>query len=278
MKIKAMLLGAAMALSVSAGVYAADGHIDSARVTQLLKARLPKTEVTQIDCDKVAGICEVVAGKSLFYVDHGARYLFIGRVYDMQARQDLTAARLLELNPGLLLGGAPNAGTPEEQTDPSTPPAAAMAARPALQTAPGGDRKVDLHKLGQAGAVVWGNPNGTPVTIFTDFHCGYCRALVTQLEQMNVKVIERPISTLGSRDIANRVYCARDKARAVKAAYAGEPLPASNCDTSGLDQNEAFARENNFSGTPVIVRSDGAMLEGFRSRDVLETWLRGARP
>lgn len=276
--LRAALVGAVSALSVSAGVYAADGHIDATHVTDLLKARLPKTEVRGMDCDKVAGLCEVVAGKSLFYVDHGARYLFIGRVYDMETRQDLTAAKLLEINPGLLLGGAANVGAREEEGGETSAPALmGRGNAPQPATPPAAARRVDLSKLGTAGAVVWGSPNGTPVTIFTDFHCGYCRALVNELERMNVRVIERPISTLGSRDIANRVYCARDKARAVKAAYAGEPLPAAACDTSGLDANEAFARTNNFTGTPVIVRSDGEVLEGYRSRDILEPWLRGAR-
>lgn len=281
--LRAGLVGAASALSVSAGVYAADGHIDAHHVSDLLKARLPRTEVGTMDCDKVSGLCEVVAGKSLFYVDHGARYLFIGRVYDMQTRQDLTAAKLLEINPGLLLGGAANAGGREEEGD---NPAAALAGQGAASTSPAAGRpgapsvpaarRVDLAKLGPAGAVVWGKANGTPVTIFTDFHCGYCRALVNELESMNVRVIERPISTLGSRDIANRVYCARDKARAVRAAYAGEPLPVAACDTSGLDANEQFARVNNFTGTPVIVRADGEVLEGYRPRAMLEPWLRGA--
>jgi thiol:disulfide interchange protein DsbC len=70
---------------------------------------------------------------------------------------------------------------------------------------------------------------------------------------------------------------ARATRRAVRAAYAGEALPAAACDTSGLDANEQFARVNAFSGTPVIVRSDGEMLEGYRSRDILEPWLKAAR-
>jgi len=38
---------------------------------------------------------------------------------------------------------------------------------------------------------------------------------------MNVTVIERPISVLGSRDIADRVLCASDQREAVRAAYPG---------------------------------------------------------
>jgi hypothetical protein len=46
--------------------------------------------------------------------------------------------------------------------------------------------------------------------------------------------------------------------------------------TRVLDANEAFARKNGFAGTPVIVRSDGAVVHGYRPRDFLESWLKGA--
>jgi thiol:disulfide interchange protein DsbC len=93
---------------------------------------------------------------------------------------------------------------------------------------------------------------------------------------MNVTVIERPISVLGSRDIADRVLCASDHREAVRAAYAQMPLKAATCNTRGLDENEAFARKHGFSGTPVIVRSDGAVLEGYRPKAALIAWLKGA--
>ncbi|MGB3547165.1 MAG: disulfide isomerase DsbC N-terminal domain-containing protein, partial [Saprospiraceae bacterium] len=81
----------------------------SSDVETLLKTRLPKTEVSAVDCTRIAGLCEVTAKDNLFYVDSSARYLVIGRVYDMETRQDLTAARLLELNPDMLVGGAAKA-------------------------------------------------------------------------------------------------------------------------------------------------------------------------
>ena len=95
---------------------------------------------------------------------------------------------------------------------------------------------------------------------------------------MNVRVVERPISVLGSRDVADRVYCARNREAALHAAYAGEPIKAGPaCNTSGLDANEAFARRHGLSGTPVIVRGDGAVLEGYRPRAFLEKWLKEAQ-
>src|SRR3546814_12943509 len=66
---------------------------------------------------------------------------------------------------------------------------------------------------------------------------------------MNVRVVERPISVLGSRDVADRVYCARNREAALHAAYAGEPIKAGPaCNTSGLDANEAFAHRHGLSG------------------------------
>src|SRR3546814_19791440 len=65
--------------------------------------------IGSVDCATIGGLCEVVAGDNLFYVDAGARYLVIGRVYDMETRQDITAARLLEMNPDMLVGAAARA-------------------------------------------------------------------------------------------------------------------------------------------------------------------------
>ena len=273
-KRKLWLGGAVLAIGGATAAYAAVETRDGA-VLAALKARLPRTEVTKIDCTRIGSLCEVTAGSNLFYVDRSARYLVVGHVYDMQTRQDLTAARLLELDPDRMIGGAVAAqhhgddGSPEKSQD--------YPIKPVTQQEQPGVQKVSLESLPRQGAIPWGHGSRT-VTIFTDFRCSYCRALVNALSQMNVRVIERPISVLGSRDIANRVYCAEDKEQAVRAAYAGEPLPDAKCDTSGLDVNERFAKARGFTGTPVIVRGDGVMIEGYRPREFLETWLKGDKP
>lgn len=258
---------------------AADAAVNEGKVRALLKERLPKTAIASVDCATVAGLCEVVSGGNLFYVDASARYLVIGRVYDMQTRQDITAARLLEMNPDLLVGGSARANSAAGTPGDAEGPRAAASPRNARPTAPTEGRTLSLAALPEDGAIIWGNPAGETVTVFTDFRCSYCRALAQILKDMNVRVVERPISILGSRDVADRVYCAKDRAAALHAAYAGENLkPASGCDTSGLDANETFAERNNLRGTPIIVRGDGAVLEGYRPRDFLERWLKGARP
>ncbi|MEG3168149.1 DsbC family protein [Sphingomonas sp. LB3N6] len=246
-----------------------------ASVIALLKARLPKTQVSKVDCAVVDGLCEVTAGNNLFYVDRSGRYLVIGRVYDMETRQDLTATRLLEINPDTLIGGAAKANN---AADSGEAPIAKVVGAGTQPTAPATPSRISLDGLPKDGAIVWGNQSGKTVTVFSDFRCGYCRALSNTLRSMNVRVVERPISVLGSRDLANQVYCAKNRETALHQAYAGEPLRnAATCDTSGLDANERFARSHGLNGTPVIVRADGAMIEGYRPKEALASFIAGGR-
>jgi thiol:disulfide interchange protein DsbC len=271
----ALVIAAFVAAAFGAkAAYAALRPADAA-VTALLKARLPKTQVTKVDCNVVDGLCEVTAGNNLFYVDRSGRYLVIGRVYDMETRQDLTATRLLEINPDTLIGGAAKANNAVDSGEPPIAKAVGAGTQP---TAPATPSRISLDGLPKDGAIVWGNQSGKTVTVFSDFRCGYCRALSNTLRSMNVRVVERPISVLGSRDLANQVYCAKNRETALHQAYAGEPLRnAATCDTSGLDANERFARSHGLNGTPVIVRSDGAMIEGYRPKEALASFIAGGR-
>lgn len=234
-------------------------------VRQALAKRLPKTQVSSIDCSRLDGLCEVVAGPNLFYIDQQARYLVIGRVYDMETRQDLTAARLLEINPSTIVSGAASADAGNDAGAGQGDQVRASAT------------KVSLAGLPANGAIRWGQSGGPKVTVFSDVHCGFCRRLSDELRSVGADVYERPISTLGTRFISEAVLCARNPAAALHAAYAGSaPAKARQCDVSGLDANETFARQHGFQGTPVLVRADGAVIEGWRPASEITAWLRGA--
>ena len=70
--------GGLLAMVLAGTAVASSTPADTA-VAAALKDRLPRTEVARIDCTTVEGLCEVTAGKSLFYVDKSARYLIVGR-------------------------------------------------------------------------------------------------------------------------------------------------------------------------------------------------------
>ncbi len=232
-------------------------------VATALKLRLPRTKIDAVDCTAIAALCEVNAGGTLFYVDKSARYLMVGRIYDMETRQDLTAARLLELNPNLIAAGAAKAARTRDDEQ-QAPPKPAKAAR------------VSLDSLTPNGAIHWGPANGPRVIVLSDFHCSYCKKLEAELGRLGAHVEERPISIFGkdSRALAEAVLCAPNPAQAVRLAYQGTKLgKVRTCDTTGLDANEAFAKAHGFSGTPVIIRPDGAVLEGYRPASVIAGFL-----
>lgn len=244
------------------------GSPDLAKVKAALKLRLPKTPIDAINCEGLGGLCEVASKTTLFYVDARAKYLVIGRVYDMEARQDLTAARLLALNPDLLAAGVARRGGGDGED-----------AQPQTKSAP---KQVSLAGLPANGAVTWGPVNGPKVTVFSDFHCGYCKKLSAELKTIGARVEERPISIFGAeaRKDAERVICSQRPDASLHAAYSGlalaNPKP---CDTRGLDANEAFAKAHGFNGTPVIVRpSDGAVIEGYRDAAALRAFLSPTQP
>ena len=259
---------AAVLTSGVAMVTAIPAHAAIARdVSQALKLRLPKTPIDALDCKSFAPWCEVVSGDTLFYIDEAARYLFVGRLYDLEKRRDVTATRLIELNPDLLAAGAARAARGVDSADQSN-------------TAKAAKSKVDTAGLPKDGAVHWGNPRGEKLIVFSDFQCGYCRQLTGALKDTGLFIEERPISIFGasSRRMAEGVLCARNPAKAMHQAYAGQthPIPSS-CDVSeALDANEAFAKANGFSGTPVIVRAkDGAVLHGYRDAQTLIRFAKG---
>ncbi|WP_298300488.1 DsbC family protein [uncultured Erythrobacter sp.] len=259
---------AAVLTSGVAMVTAIPAHAAIARdVSQALKLRLPKTPIDALDCKSFAPWCEVVSGDTLFYIDEAARYLFVGRLYDLEKRRDVTATRLIELNPDLLAAGAARAAGGADSADQSHPAKAAKS-------------KVDTAGLPKDGAVHWGNPRGEKLIVFSDFQCGYCRQLTGALTDTGLFIEEHPISIFGasSRRMAEGVLCARDPVKAMHQAYAGQthPIPSS-CDVSeALDANEAFAKANGFSGTPVIVRAkDGAVLHGYRNAQTLIRFAKG---
>lgn len=263
-------LAAIVALSAATGwgvasLAAPTAAPDTSEVRAALRLRLPKTPIDAIDCSGLGGLCEVASKSTLFYVDRAAKYLVIGRVYDMEARQDLTAARLLALNPDLLTAGA--ARREAGQDEPPQPRASVPA-------------RVSLAGLPANGAVTWGPVGGPKVVVFSDFNCSYCKKLEGELKAIGARVEERPISIFGaeSRRVAEQVLCSPRPEMSLRMAYSGLALASPRpCDTSGLDANEAFAKAHGFGGTPVIVRpSDGAVLEGYRPAASLREFLRAA--
>jgi thiol:disulfide interchange protein DsbC len=253
---------------VKSNTHAADKK--SVLALRNVKQQLPMTDIQSIKCNEPMDLCAIRAGENIYYTDRSAGYLFIGHIYDLNKKVNLTEMSLRKALPSV----ENNDGVPVERIGLGNPRAAQLQqASTSLQAMD--SPKLDIPSLPYEGAIIWGKSNGVPVYVFSDFACHYCKALTRELKDLNVKVYEFPISILGSRAISESVFCAKDKVAALHKAYAGQPLTTASCDTRALDLNERFAAQNSLDATPIIVRRDGQILRGGRPRAELISWING---
>ena len=245
------------------------------RLRASLEKSLPNTKITAVSCARARaprGLCEFVAGRNVFYATPDGRYVLLGQLLDLQARSDLTARRTQELaaladTEARIAGRAPEAGI-------RPPQAGAVSPRPS------GVLKVVLP----AQNAVVHNPGGRlKLTVFSDYSCGYCRQLFGDLQgRRDIEITEYPIAVLGPQSAARarQVLCAKDPAAAANALYRGDRVETPGDCPEGerrLRENMAFAQAHGISGTPMLVRADGATNSGWMPAGDLVAWLNGGR-
>ena len=225
-------------------------------VQALKLSACPKTPIDALDCTSLAPWCEVVSGETLFYTDEAARYLFVGRLYDLEERRDVTATRLLELNPDLLA----------RRREPRALRAAPKASHSAKPFSPHPPRSKGRHSrsLPHEGAIRWGNPKGAAARWSSPtFQCGYCQVSSPAHSSKGGRtaIEERPISIFGaaSRRLSESVLCAQRSGRgAARCLYWARHVPHSR-QLQGHPQRSTptrpLPRPMALPGRPVIVRA-----------------------
>lgn len=216
----------------------------SDRLRAVLQERLPNSQVDAIACDGLGGFCQITAGENIVYTDDKATVLFVGRVFDMKTGEDLTA-KARQTHAGSLN---------------------------ATKVTP----RIRWEDLPEDGAIVRNAGAKHRIAVFTDLNCGYCHRLNAEFASLQeVEVHEYLVGILNGTGKANAVWCAEDHTAALHAAYEQQPLPAISldCDVSAISENSAFFFRKGFMGTPVIIRDDGAVIEGYRSADILKAWV-----
>jgi thiol:disulfide interchange protein DsbC len=206
-----------------------------------LQSLYPKTKFSQVNSTVIPGVTEVVMGKNIAYVEDSGRYFLFGRLYDMQGQQDMTQARLEEVQP------------PQERIDAS---------------------KIDTSL---AVKIVHGNGERA-LYVFSDPECPYCKQLEKQLTGLNnvsIYVFMMPLESIHpkSRALATSIWCSKDKAKAwADVVNEGKDIPVAKCDTS-IDAVLQLANGLGINGTPTLLTPDGRKLVGARDPATLDKWL-----
>ena len=198
----------------------------------------PKAQIQAVDKAPLPGLWQVIVQGQAVYVSADGRYMLQGAAYDLKTQRGLADARLDALRREAL----------------AKIPASRM-----IRFAPA-------------------HPKYT-VTVFTDVDCPYCRVFHSHIAEYNklgiaVDYLFWPRSGLDtpSYDKAVSVWCATDRKRAFTQAKHGvDPKPA-HCDNP-VAHDYQLGIDLGVDGTPTIIASNGAALNGYANPMQLLQWL-----
>ncbi|MDG3444535.1 DsbC family protein [Nitrospirillum amazonense] len=243
------------------------GCDDLGGVASAFKARLPNTPINSLKCSAIPGLYELVSGDNVIYTEKTGQFIVVGAIFDLATGQDLTAPVMSQARGGAVVSklqtGQPLgvAGSPHGQAQELTP------------------ERVDMAALSKLPSIRWGKLGApTKVVMFGDPNCGFCRRASDALHHMGVEVAEYPYNIFpASHDGLVQTLCAPTEKRGqmLEALYAHQPVDGATCGTADGELNavRAFASAHGWSGTPVLVRADGAVMRGFRDEAALKAFL-----
>jgi len=140
--------------------------------------------------------------------------------------------------------------------------------------------RVDWNKLPLKDAIVSGDPNGTPVAIFTDPECPYCKRLEYELPKVKgIKVYTFlfPLVQIHphARAKAEAIWCSKDRHKTLTDIMVnGVPLTQikSSVCTTPIDANLKLAAAMGITGTPTLIAHDGRKHAGAMPANQLMQW------
>jgi thiol:disulfide interchange protein DsbC len=217
---------ASVILSVSfASAPSAAQSIAANKLRQSVEKRLG-TQVDSISKTEYLGLYELYVNGRIYYTDAQMSVFIDGSLIDARNMQNITEARLERLS--------------------------------AIKFS-------DLP-LEQAIKQVRGNGKRQLAT-FEDPNCGYCKLLARELQKLDnitLYTFLYPLLREDSDRKSRQIWCANDRAKAWNDWMVNDREPAnkSNCDTSAIDRNVAFARKLSINATPTLFFADGARVPG----------------
>jgi len=114
------------------------------------------------------------------------------------------------------------------------------------------------------------------ITVFTDTSCPFCHKLHEDIDELNDKGISvhylaYPREGLDSEayKMLVSVWCSSDRHEAFDEAMEDESIDSLSCENP-VKAHFQLGQQMGVRGTPAIVFENGAMLNGYRSPDVLE--------
>ncbi|MDR0735436.1 MAG: DsbC family protein [Zoogloeaceae bacterium] len=224
-----------------ASVPAEAQSVAASKLKQSVEKRL-NVQVDNIRKTNYLGLYELYIDGRIYYTDEQMSVLIAGSLIDIRDMRNITEARLEQLS--------------------------------AIKFS-------DLP-LDQAIKQVRGNGKRLLAT-FEDPNCSYCKLLARELlklDNITLYTFLYPLLREDSDKKSRQIWCARNKAKAWNDWMAGgkEPGNKTDCDTSAIDRNVAFAQKLNVNATPTLFFADGARIPGAVPIDQIEKKMNALLP
>lgn len=213
-------------------------HADEAAVRSSLQQAFPQRTIKSISKTPASGVLEAVIDGRIFYVSEDGRYVFGGPLIDASTNENLTQARLDQIN---------------------AIPFSSLPLIDAIKRVKGdGSRKIAIFE----------DPDCP--------YCKKLEQEIKEIDNLTTYVFLYPIEQLhpGAPNKSKAIWCAADQRRAWEKAVLTGVVPAGpvNC-ANPVERNVAFGRAHGISGTPTTIFANGFRLVGAVSRDELERQL-----
>jgi len=243
-RVAAMTAAATLAFACLGTLLPTLAHADA--TTDALKATLQmklsgQASVTDVRKSPINGLYEVTVGKQIFYSDPTGRYLLLGNIRDTNTGDDLTQARVDQLN----------------KID-----FASLPLKDAVKVVRGnGQRKI----------AVFSDP--------TCPYCHKLEETLQSVNNITVYTFLYPILSERSGVMAKQIWCSKDPGKTWENwMVRRQPLTGDgSCDVTALNDNLKRGQDMNVTGTPTVFLADGNRLPGAVSADDLEKALSSVR-
>ncbi len=223
-------LVAGLSLVLAAGVMAAPTKENAAieQVRQSIGKLLSGRQASSITASPIPGLYEVLVGAQLYYVSADGKYLFTGKLYDIDTREDLTSPKLAKVKSEMI------EGIGEENMVIFAP------------------EKIQ-HTV-------------TVFTDIDCGYCRKLHAEIQQYNDLGIRVryLMFPRAGIGSESYqkAVNVFCAEDRNDAMTRAKAGESIEEKQCENP-VAKEYALGQSLGVSGTPAIFLENGELVPGY---------------
>ncbi len=193
----------------------------------MVEQRVPGMEVRAISKSNVAGLYEILVDDRIVYVDSRVNYLFVGSIYDMASKQNLTDARFRELN------------------------------RVAFDALPFDQSFKRVRGDGSRKMAIFSDADCP--------FCMRIEKSLVALDNVTIYTFPFPIDSLHP-DAANksrRLWCAKDRGAAWDAWFASQKLPDNKGDCANpIAANQQLGERLHVTATPTMIFADGTMVPG----------------